>query len=81
MFTILHKNVGGRTFDRYYQSWETAKKELLNELAGLKGIGCTVTQHYDYFNAEKGIYIFEYRGKTPRGEGFSLSLLDGHFSD
>jgi len=81
MFTIYRKRVGGQVFDRYYKEWDNAKHELLNELAGTEKDGWTIDRRLDYFNAEKGFYIFEVYGRTDAGERFTLALVDGYFRD
>lgn len=81
MFTIYHKDVGGRIFDRYFQKWENAKKLLLEELEDLKKSGWKVTRKTDRMNSSKGFYEFQYDLLTPDGEDASLSLLDGYFAD
>lgn len=81
MFTIYAREVGGRYFDRYFKKWDNAKASLLEDLADLKEKGWQVETNMDSFNAEKGLYNYGIKGKTPEGERFSLALVDGYFSD
>ena len=35
----------------------------------------------DYFNSEKGFYVYQINGITKDGEIFTMSLIDGFFED
>ena len=81
MFTIYCKNVGGRKFDRYFRSWENAKNLLMQECDDLLKSGCKFCMKIDGMNSAKGFYEFQYDLITPDGEGVTLALIDGYFSD
>jgi len=81
MFTIYCKTVGGRRCDRYFKDWDHAKAAMIEERDNLIASGWEVTRKDDFFNREKGFYVFEVQGKTPHGEDFVLSLVDGYFED
>lgn len=81
MFTIYRYYVGGRKFDRYFQSWVNAEKLLEEERADLIKDGWKQISHRDYFNREKGFQVFYYDLKTPKGEDACLSLMNGYFAD
>lgn len=82
MFTIYSKSVGGRKHDRYFKSWENAKKELLTDLKYLtEQLSWKQTSKTDKFNADKGFYVFQYNLITNEGEEVVMSLIDAYFED
>lgn len=82
MFTILSKNFGGRSTDRYFKSWEVAKQEMLKDIDDCcKTLNGKVTKKLDYFNSEKGFYVFEQEALFDNGETCHWALLDGYFED
>ena len=82
MFTILHKSVGGRVFDRYFQHWDNAKNEMNKEVDDfVKTAGLKVTRRFDYFNVAKGYYVYQVHGLTDKNEEVVYALLEGHFQD
>lgn len=82
MFTIYSKSAGGRKHDRYFKSWENAKKELLTDLKYLtEQLGWKQTSKTDKFNADKGFYVFQYNLITNEGEEVVMSLIDTYFED
>lgn len=81
MFTIYSHTVGGRRFDRYFKNWTAAQNALLRDATDLKRAGWKVDTFADYFDSEKGFYVYEIHGTTIGGEAFSLALLDGYFED
>ncbi len=80
-FTVYIKEVGGRHFERYYKKWDNAKKELDSELAEMIKKGWTVTNRRDRFNEAKGFYEYDVKGKTSKGEDFTLFLAEECFQD
>ena len=82
MFVIYTKSVGGRKHDRYFKSWENAKKELLTDLKCMKEqLGWKQTRKLDRMNEDKGFYEFEYNLMTEEGEKVVLALIDSYFED
>lgn len=81
MFTIYRKDVGGRVFDRYFRSWEEAKKVLLEELQTAIEHGWKETGSENRFHADKGFYIYFHELFTDHDEIAILSLIDGYFQD
>ena len=82
MFTIYSKNVGGRNHDLYFKSWENAKESLLTDLNRMtEQLGWKQTKIIEKFNADKGLYAFQYNLITNEGEEVVLSLIDGYFND
>lgn len=83
MFTILNKNFGGRDGgDRYFKSWETAKKEMLKDIEDCcKSLNGKVIKKWDYFNSSKGFYVYEQEALFENGETCHWSLIDGYFED
>lgn len=81
MFTIFTKNVGGRSFDMYFQSWENAEKFVQKDIKDCKENGFTITEKNIGFNAEKGFGYCDIYGKTAAGEKVTWSLLNGFFAD
>jgi hypothetical protein len=82
MFVIYTKSVGGRKHDRYFKSWENAKKELLTDLKCMKEqLGWKQTRKLDRMNEDKGFYEFEYNLITEEGEKVVLALIDSYFED
>ena len=80
-FTIYCKNIGGRKFNRYYQNWENAKKQLESDLSDLVNRGCKITSHRDRMNVAKGWYDYDYSLVTDEGEDAELSLVENYFAD
>ena len=87
MFAIYRKNVAGRVHDRYFVSYDAAKAVIEKEIADLKK-WCKEqmdydlpVEHIDEFNADKGIYLYEYRWKNMHGEQVSHAIVDGYFED
>lgn len=82
MFVIYTKSVGGRKHDRYFKSWENAKKELLTDLKCMKEqLSWKQTRKLDRMNEDKGFYEFEYNLITEEGEKVVLALIDSYFED
>ena len=82
MFTILHKSFNGSCYDRYFKSWDKAKETLLSEVAGsIKELNGSVTKSLDYFNADKGLYIFVQEVTFDNGITCKWALIDGYFED
>lgn len=82
MFVIYTKSVGGRKHDRYFKSWENAKKELLTDLKCMtEQLGWKQTRKLDRMNEDKGFYEFEYNLITEEGEKVVLALIDSYFED
>lgn len=82
MFVIYTKSVGGRKHDRYFKSWENAKKELLTDLKCMKEqLGWKQTRKLDRMNEDKGFYEFEYNLITEESEKVVLALIDSYFED
>lgn len=83
MFTILRKNFNGRIHDRYFMSWEAAKQELLKDVDECcEHLDGKVTQKLDYFNEEKGFYVFQIEAWFDEcEESCSWALIDGYFED
>ena len=82
MFTIYCSNIGGRKHDLYFKSWENAKESLLNDLKRMtEQFGWKQTRKTDEFNADKGLYAFQYNLITNEGEEVVLSLIDAYFND
>ena len=89
MFTILTKrskseDFGVSTFDRYYRSWDKAKKVLNEEVEELVRDGAKVVSSLDYFNAAKGFYVYQ-KNLVLEIKGFKMkfmfALIDGYFQD
>ncbi len=80
MFFTYRYSVDGRRFDRYYEKWENAKKQLLTDASSLQKDGAKRISSHDYFNAGKGFYVYEKEYKH-EGMTFNLSILDCFFSD
>jgi hypothetical protein len=83
MFTILRKNFGGRIHDRYFTSWESAKKEMLKDIEDCcKSLNGKVTKKWDYFNSSKGFYVFEQEALFEEdNKSCRWALVDGYFED
>ena len=81
MFTIYCKSVGGRRIDRYFKKWENAKMALLKDASDAKRAEWKKEHTSDYFNSEKGFYVYQINGITKDGEIFTMSLIDGFFED
>lgn len=82
MFTIYQYKVEDRAFDRYYHSFENAKKSLEQDVAALvERRGWKITRKIDRMNHCKGFYEFQYDLITDSGENATLSLIEGHFVD
>lgn len=80
MFYTYRYSVDGRKFDRYYEKWENAQKQLLRDALSLRKDGAKKISSADYFNAEKGFYIYE-KEYEHKGSKFHLSIIDCYFSD
>jgi len=78
---MYQKTVGGRVSQRYFKKWENAKKALLKDKDECERYGWIVTSIHDYFNRDKGFYVYQADGRTDQGEAFTLSLLDCYFED
>ena len=81
MFTVYKKSVGGREHDRYFQKWENAKAALLRDATDAKRAGWTTHVTDDYFNSQKGFYVYGIYGVTDKNEPFALSLIEAYFED
>ncbi len=82
MFAILQKNFGGRKTHRYFRDWNNAKAEMDKDIADCcKSLGGKVTKTYDYFNREKGFYVYEKVAHFTNREYCRWALLDGYFED
>ena len=81
MFTILHKSVGGRVFDRYFESWDNAKELMDKEVESFSKNGLRITRKFDYFNVAKGFYVYQVLGVTEQNEEVIYALIDGYFQD
>ena len=82
MFTILAKDFGGRKFDRYFKSWDKARQEMDKDVEDCCAhLGGKVHTKRDYFNADKGFYVYEKVAKFPNGENCTWALIDGYFED
>ena len=82
MFTILHKRVGNRVFDRYYKDWENAKQAFdFEEVEDFLKSGYSIKNKIDSFNATKGFYEYEVTLIREGEEEVHLSLIDGFFMD
>lgn len=82
MFVTYRNSVGGRVHDRYFKSWENAKKELLADLKRMKEqLGWKETKKLDKMNVDKGFYVYEHNLITEEGEKVVLALIDTYFED
>ena len=83
MFYILRKNFGDRITNRYFQSFETCKKELDEDVESCcKTLNGAIIRMFDYFNASKGIYTYEVIASFKESdETCSWSIIDGYFED
>jgi hypothetical protein len=82
MFTILHKRVGNRVFDRYYKDWDNAKHAFdVEEVEDFLESGYSIKNKIDRFNAAKGFYEYEVTLIKEDEEEVHLSLIDGFFMD
>lgn len=82
MFTILYKSVGGRKFERYFLSWDNAKKEMDDEVNEfVEKYGMRIDCRHDHFNVAKGYYCYDVFGTLPNNEEVVLALVDGYFED
>lgn len=79
MFTILHKRVGNRVFDRYYKDWDNAKHAF--DVEDFLKSGYSIKNKIDSFNAAKGFYEYEVTLIKEGEEEVRLSLIDGFFMD
>lgn len=82
MFTIYSRivgDLGNRSLNRYFHDWEKAKEALLDDMQNMYG-SCPVIREYDYFNSDKGFYVYE-KVLDLNGKEVHLSLLDGYFED
>ena len=84
MFTILLKKVNGNAYQRYFKSFDSAKKVMDEEVSRWISEGAEPLMKIDRMNIEKGFYEYEANlkliedGKT---YNVSFALLDGYFQD
>ena len=82
MFTILHKNFGGRVTNRYFKDWDTAKEELDKDVELTTKRGGEVFEKLNFFYHEKGFYVYEVSAFFKlQKEVCTWSLLDACFED
>ena len=82
MFAIYRKTVGGRVHDRYFKSYNKAKKELKADVERMRNVcGGKITERIDRMNKDKGFYEYEVRMTLANGEQASHAIIDGHFED
>ena len=82
MFVTYTKSVGGRKHDRYFKSWENAKKKLLADLNRMTTqLGWKLTGKLDRMNKDKGFYEFQYNLITDDGEEVVVALVNSYFED
>lgn len=82
MFVTYTKSVGGRKHDRYFKSWENAKKELLADVNRMTTqLGWKLTGKLDRMNKDKGFYEFQYNLITDDGEEVVMALVNSYFED
>lgn len=85
MFYTFEKTVDGRRMDRYFQNFDAAKKAMQEDIEDSKRYGWKVLKKYDYFNAEKGIYVYAAEGTAKDGEGREVrvtwAVIELYFED
>ena len=82
MFYILTKNFGGRKHDRYFKSWDKAKEEMEKDIKDcLEAFNGEIKHTWDFFNMEKGFYVYEKTASFPNKENCTWSIVDGYFED
>ena len=82
MFAIYRKDVGGRVHDRYFVSYDVAKRELKADVERMRDVcHAQITERIDRMNTAKGFYEYEVRMQLPNGEKVSHAIIDEYFED
>lgn len=82
MFTIILKDFNGRQTERYFKSWDKAKKEMDKDIeVCCKDLNGTICETLDNFNSDKGVYIYEKTASFDNGEKCTWALIEEYFED
>ncbi len=81
MFYSFYKSVGGRAFNRYFQTWENARSAMEKDIQDCTRHGWEIEARRDNFNASRGIYNYDAEGKTSEGERAIWAVIELYFED